>query len=91
MANAFSFKTYYNPYISPTTNSVWGVVSVAANDVPQEAQGIHIKLRGMHNGLRTALICRTSCRCRRVAVATQRPTVRSCGVNVLQQALQVEQ
>ncbi len=44
MANAFSFKTYYNPYISPTTNSVWGVVSVAANDVPQEAQGAVISL-----------------------------------------------
>ncbi|WP_343418347.1 hypothetical protein [Candidatus Flexifilum breve] len=35
MANAFSFKTYYNPYISPTTNSVWGVVSVTANQAPQ--------------------------------------------------------
>ncbi|MFN8531513.1 MAG: vWA domain-containing protein [Anaerolineae bacterium] len=33
--NAFSFKTYFNPYISPTTNSVWGVVSVAANEQPQ--------------------------------------------------------
>ena len=38
MANAFSFKTYYNPYISPTTNSVWGVVSVSANDMPQQPQ-----------------------------------------------------
>lgn len=44
MANAFSFKTYYNPYISPTTNSVWGVVSVSANDVPQQAQGAVISL-----------------------------------------------
>ena len=44
MANAFSFKTYYNPYINPTTNSVWGVVSVSANEVPQEAQGAVISL-----------------------------------------------
>ncbi|MBK8035049.1 MAG: VWA domain-containing protein [Chloroflexi bacterium] len=44
MANAFSFKTYYNPYISPTTNSVWGVVSVTANQAPQEAQGAVISL-----------------------------------------------
>lgn len=44
MTNAFSFKTYYNPYISPTTNSVWGVVSVTANTVPQTAQGAVISL-----------------------------------------------
>jgi uncharacterized protein YegL len=31
MDNAFNFKVYYNPYISPTKNSVWGVVSVSAN------------------------------------------------------------
>lgn len=30
MQNAFQFKVYYNPWISPTTNSVWGVVSVTA-------------------------------------------------------------
>ncbi|MDX2159992.1 MAG: vWA domain-containing protein [bacterium] len=35
MSSAFSFKTYYNPYISPTTNSVWGVVSVTANERQQ--------------------------------------------------------
>lgn len=44
MATAFGFKTYYNPYISPTTNSVWGVVSVAANEMPQQAQGTVISL-----------------------------------------------
>jgi uncharacterized protein YegL len=44
MANAFGFKTYYNPYISPTTNSVWGVVSVTANDLPEQAQGAMISL-----------------------------------------------
>ncbi|HVU12780.1 MAG TPA: vWA domain-containing protein [Phototrophicaceae bacterium] len=44
MANAFSFKTYYNPYISPTTNSVWGVVSVSANDMPQQPQATVISL-----------------------------------------------
>ena len=44
MANAFSFKTYYNPYISPLTNSVWGVVSVTANDLPQQAQATAISL-----------------------------------------------
>lgn len=38
MTTAFSFKTYYNPYISPTANSVWGVVSVTANDTPQPAE-----------------------------------------------------
>ncbi len=44
MANAFSFKTYFNPFISPTTNSVWGVVSVSANEIPQQAQGTVISL-----------------------------------------------
>lgn len=44
MANAFSFKTYYNPYVSPLTNSVWGVVSVTANDLPQQAQATVISL-----------------------------------------------
>lgn len=44
MANAFSFKTYYNPYISPMTNSVWGVVSITANDMPEQAQGVAISL-----------------------------------------------
>ncbi len=38
MANAFSFKSYYNPNISPSTNSFWGVVSVTANEAPQQAQ-----------------------------------------------------
>jgi uncharacterized protein YegL len=33
MDNAFNFKVYYNPYISPTKNSVWGVVSVSANAI----------------------------------------------------------
>ncbi|MHB8626044.1 MAG: vWA domain-containing protein [Aggregatilineales bacterium] len=37
MGNAFSFKSYYNPNISPTTNSFWGVVSIAANEAPQQA------------------------------------------------------
>lgn len=44
MANAFSFKTYYNPYITPLTNSVWGVVSVMANDMPPQAQATAISL-----------------------------------------------
>jgi len=44
MANAFSFKTYFNPFISPTTNSVWGVVSMSANEIPQQAQGTVISL-----------------------------------------------
>ncbi len=44
MANAFSFKTYYNPYISPMTNSVWGVVSVSANEMPPQAQATCISL-----------------------------------------------
>ncbi len=35
MSNAFSFKSYYNPNISPTTNSFWGVVSITANEAPQ--------------------------------------------------------
>lgn len=45
MANAFSFKTYYNPHIAPTTNSVWGVVSVSANEIQeQSADGVIISL-----------------------------------------------
>src|SRR5664279_179981 len=44
MANAFSFKTYFNPYISPLTNSVWGVVSVSANELPPQAQATVISL-----------------------------------------------
>ena len=44
MASAFSFKTYYNPYISPMTNSVWGVVSVTANELPPTAQSTVISL-----------------------------------------------
>ena len=32
---AFQFKTYYNPYISPMTNAVWGVISVTANVAPK--------------------------------------------------------
>ncbi len=44
MANAFSFKTYYNPNITPLTNSVWGVVSVLANDLPPQAQATVISL-----------------------------------------------
>lgn len=44
MATAFGFKTYFNPYISPTTNSVWGVVSVSANEMPQQAQSTVISL-----------------------------------------------
>lgn len=38
MANAFNLKSYYNPYISPTSNSFWGVVSIAANEVQETAQ-----------------------------------------------------
>ncbi len=38
MSNAFSFKTYYNPFIAPTSNSFWGVVSVSASDAPQPVQ-----------------------------------------------------
>jgi len=44
MSSAFSFKTYYSPYISPMTNSVWGVVSVTANALPQQAQATVISL-----------------------------------------------
>lgn len=33
MDKAFSFKTYYNPYISPSKNSVWATVSVSATSV----------------------------------------------------------
>jgi uncharacterized protein YegL len=44
MANAFQFKVYYNPYISPVANSVWGAISVAANELPQQAQETIISL-----------------------------------------------
>jgi uncharacterized protein YegL len=44
MANQFSFKTYYNPYISPTTNSFWGVVSVSANERSELASDTVITL-----------------------------------------------
>ena len=37
MTNAFSFKSYFNPNISPTTNSFWGVVSISANEAPLQA------------------------------------------------------
>lgn len=43
MQSAFQFKVYYNPWISPTTNSVWGVVSVTAQQ-PQAAQATAISL-----------------------------------------------
>lgn len=42
--NTFSFRTYFNPYISPTTNSVWGVVSVSAQEMPQQVKGAVISL-----------------------------------------------
>ncbi len=38
MANAFDFKCYYNPNISPATNSFWGVVSITASEAPQQVQ-----------------------------------------------------
>lgn len=41
---AFQFKTYYNPYISPLTNSVWGVISVTANETVEQAQDTIISL-----------------------------------------------
>src|SRR3954451_5161534 len=44
MANAFAFKTYYNPHVGPSTNSCWGVVSVTANEMPQQAQDTMISL-----------------------------------------------
>lgn len=44
MANAFNFKVYYNPYISPTANSFWGVVSVTANEMPSTPQATAISL-----------------------------------------------
>lgn len=44
MSNVFSFKTYFNPHISPTTNSVWGVISVSANEIAQQSQGVIISL-----------------------------------------------
>ena len=36
MANAFAFKSYYNPNISPTTNSFWGAVSITASEAPEQ-------------------------------------------------------
>jgi hypothetical protein len=44
MSNAFSFKVYYNPNISPTANSFWGVVSITANEATQQAQDTAISL-----------------------------------------------
>src|SRR5687768_5147739 len=45
MQNAFQFKVYYNPWISPTTNSIWGVVSVTANQpLVQSTQATAISL-----------------------------------------------
>ena len=44
MSNAFVFKVYYNPNISPATNSTWAVVSVTANEQPQQAQETIISL-----------------------------------------------
>lgn len=44
MSNAFNFKVYYNPYISPTANSFWGVVSVTANETPAAPQQAAVSL-----------------------------------------------
>lgn len=44
MTNSFGFKVYYNPNISPTANSFWGVVSITANEAPQQAQDTVISL-----------------------------------------------
>lgn len=44
MTSAFSLKSYYNPYISPTTSSFWGVVSITANELPRVAQATAISL-----------------------------------------------
>lgn len=44
MSNAFGFKAYYNPNISPTDNSIWGVVSITANETAQQAQDTVISL-----------------------------------------------
>src|SRR5215813_3419554 len=44
MSNAFGFKVYYNPNISPTANSFWGVVSITANESPQQSQDTAISL-----------------------------------------------
>lgn len=44
MTNAFGFKVYYNPNISTTANSMWGVVSITANEAPQQAQNTIISL-----------------------------------------------
>jgi uncharacterized protein YegL len=44
MSNAFGFKAYYNPNISPTDNSIWGVVSITANETTQQAQDTVISL-----------------------------------------------
>ncbi|MBA3871906.1 MAG: VWA domain-containing protein, partial [Anaerolineae bacterium] len=41
---AFQFKTYYNPYISPMTNAVWGVISVTANEMVEQTQDTIISL-----------------------------------------------
>jgi uncharacterized protein YegL len=44
MTSAFTLKSYYNPYISPTTNSFWGVVAITASETPQVAQDTVISL-----------------------------------------------
>jgi uncharacterized protein YegL len=44
MTTAFNFKAYYNPYISPTDNSFWGVISLTANETPTQAQDTAISL-----------------------------------------------
>ena len=36
MSNAFSFKSYYNPNISPTANSFWGAVSISTDEAPEQ-------------------------------------------------------
>ncbi len=42
--SAFTFKTYYNKHISPTTNSFWGVVSVTANETAQAMETVAVTL-----------------------------------------------
>lgn len=44
MSDAFNFKVYYNPYISPTANSFWGVVSITANETPAAPQQAAVSL-----------------------------------------------
>lgn len=35
---AFRMKVYYNPYINPSTNSFWGVISLTADEIPYQSQ-----------------------------------------------------